>query len=249
MATVHLFLQGKGGVGKSFCFAMYAQYRLDGGGSLEGGTQPICIDTDPVNATISSYPAFQAHRIDILDQDRIDPLKFDQIIERIAGARSEDIILVDNGASSFIAFSEFLITNGVPQLLADMGHALYIHTVVTGGDAQGDTVHGFAALAKNFQDPARIIVWLNPYYGRIEREGKRFEDFKAFKDNAARVSGLIHIPDFKKDTFGVNLSQILKARQTFTEALAMPEYPLMTRQRIKMMRDQIYAQIATCPEL
>lgn len=249
MANVHFFLQGKGGVGKSFCFAMYAQYCLDRGMRQETGPRPICIDTDPVNATVSAYPAFQAHRVDILDQDRIDPLKFDQIIEKIADAGRNDTILVDNGASSFLAFSEFLVINGVPQLLSSMGHALYIHTVVTGGDAQGDTVHGFAALAKNFQEPASIIVWLNPYFGKIERDGKGFEDFKAYKDNASRVSSLIHIPDFKKDSFGINLAQILKARQTFTEALAMPEYPLMTRQRIKMMRDQIYAQIAICPEL
>lgn len=162
MAKVHLFLQGKGGVGKSFCASMLAQYLLD------KGKTPFCIDTDPINATFSSYPRFQAKRIEILKDNRIDPLEFDGIVEQIFSSGEQDSILVDNGASSFVAFSEFLLTNQVPKMLAAENHSITIHTIITGGDEQMDTVAGFSALATHFSDPVKIVVWLNPYYGPVE---------------------------------------------------------------------------------
>jgi CO dehydrogenase nickel-insertion accessory protein CooC1 len=46
MAKIHMVLQGKGGVGKSMIAAtVIAQYKAS------KGQQPLCIDTDPVNAT------------------------------------------------------------------------------------------------------------------------------------------------------------------------------------------------------
>jgi cellulose biosynthesis protein BcsQ len=46
---IHMVLQGKGGVGKSFVAALMAQYLQD------RGQDPVCIDTDPVNATFAGY--------------------------------------------------------------------------------------------------------------------------------------------------------------------------------------------------
>jgi CO dehydrogenase nickel-insertion accessory protein CooC1 len=51
MAKIHMVLQGKGGVGKSFIAAMLAQYKA------RKGQIPLCIDTDPVNATFHGYKA------------------------------------------------------------------------------------------------------------------------------------------------------------------------------------------------
>ena len=52
MHKVHITLQGKGGVGKSLVASLLAQHHL------ESGTPVVCIDTDPVNATLSGYRAF-----------------------------------------------------------------------------------------------------------------------------------------------------------------------------------------------
>ncbi|MBB4268183.1 CO dehydrogenase nickel-insertion accessory protein CooC1, partial [Roseospira visakhapatnamensis] len=45
MAAIHMTLQGKGGVGKSFIASLLAQH------FLARGQAPICLDTDPVNQT------------------------------------------------------------------------------------------------------------------------------------------------------------------------------------------------------
>ena len=53
MSTVHLILQGKGGVGKSFIAALLAQYLQ------EKGVAVRCFDADPVNSTLASFPALK----------------------------------------------------------------------------------------------------------------------------------------------------------------------------------------------
>ncbi len=236
MARIHFFLQGKGGVGKSFCASILAQYLLD------HDRTPTCIDTDPINATFSSYPRFHAKRVEILKDNRIDPLQFDSIIEQIYSTTEEDSVIVDNGASSFVAFSEFLITNKIPEMLTAEKHTILIHTIITGGDEQADTVAGFSALASHFSEPVKIVVWLNPYYGSVESE-KRFDDFKAYITHKERIASIIHLPDLPKDSFGINIAQMLKARLTFAESLAKGELPIMTRQRLKLIKDDIYNQI------
>ena len=158
MANIHLFLQRKDGVGKSFSASMLAQFFLDSGKNV------VCIDTDPVNATFSAYRRFQATHIDLMKLRRIDP-KFDEIIEKISEVEEDANVVIDNGASSFIAFSSFILENDVASLLSEMGNNLYVHTIITGGDSQDDTVHGFASLVSQFQTP--LIVWINlPKIGR-----------------------------------------------------------------------------------
>jgi hypothetical protein len=241
MAKIHMLLQGKGGVGKSFIAATLAQYKAS------KGQKPLCIDTDPVNASFEGYKALGVQRLQIMDGDEINPRRFDNLIELIA--TSKDDVVIDNGASSFVQLSHYLITNQVPALLADMGHALVVHTVITGGQALLDTVNGFSQLASQFPANAIFIVWLNPYWGPVEHEGKTFEQLKAYNTHKARVSAIVKIPTLKEETYGRDLSDMLKERLTFDEALAMPSLTIMTRQRLKIVKSQLFDQLDTAAVL
>jgi CobQ/CobB/MinD/ParA nucleotide binding domain len=241
MAKIHMLLQGKGGVGKSFIAATLAQYKAS------KGQKPLCIDTDPVNASFEGYKALGVQRLQIMDGDEINPRRFDNLIELIA--TSKDDVVIDNGASSFVQLSHYLITNQVPALLADMGHALVVHTVITGGQALLDTVNGFSQLASQFPANAIFIVWLNPYWGPVEHEGKAFEQLKAYNTHKARVSAIVKIPTLKEETYGRDLSDMLKERLTFDEALAMPSLTIMTRQRLKIVKSQLFDQLDTAAVL
>jgi hypothetical protein len=235
MAKVHIILQGKGGVGKSVSAAILAQY------STEKGNDPTCIDTDPVNATFHGYKALNVKRLQIMEADEINPRSFDTLVEMIAEAKGD--VIIDNGASSFVPLSHFLISNQVPALLADMGHELVVHTVVTGGQALLDTVSGFNQLVSQFPGEALFVVWLNPFWGPIEHEGKGFEQMKAYTTNKARVSALIQLPALKKETYGRDLGDMLQERLTFNEAIAQESLTIMTRQRLKIIKGQIYSQL------
>jgi hypothetical protein len=235
MAKIHMVLQGKGGVGKSFAAATLAQYKA----SQDRPT--LNIDTDPVNATFAGYQALKVRRLEIMEGDEINSRRFDHLVELIAPETND--VVIDNGAASFVPMAHYLISNQVPALLAEMGHQLVVHTVITGGQALLDTVSGFAQLASQFPEQAEFCVWLNPYWGPIEHDGRGFEAMKAYREHKARVSALITIPALKEETYGRDLSEMLQGRLTFDEALADETRTIMTRQRLKIVQAQLFGQL------
>jgi hypothetical protein len=235
MAKIHIILQGKGGVGKSFIASTLAQYKES------QAHKPLCIDTDPVNATFYGYKGLNVKQLKIMEADEINPRSFDALVEMIASAT--DDVIIDNGASSFVPLSHFLISNQVPALLTEMGHELVVHTVITGGQALIDTVSGFSQIVSQFPSEALFVVWLNPYWGPIEHDGKSFEQMKAYTVNKGRVSAIIQIPALKKETYGRDLSEMLQERLTFDEALALSSLTIMTRQRLKIIKGQLFGQL------
>jgi hypothetical protein len=235
MAKIHMLLQGKGGVGKSFAAATLAQYKMS------NGVVPLCIDTDPVNATFHGYKGLNVRRIELLDGDEINTRHFDALVELVASSTVD--VIIDNGASSFVPLSHYLISNQVPALLADIGHQLVVHTVVTGGQALLDTVSGFAQLVGQFPAECLFVVWLNPYWGLIAHEGKGFEQMKAYITNKERVSAIVQIPLLKGETYGRDLSDMLQERLTFDEAIALTSHTIMTRQRLMIVKRQLFGQL------
>ena len=73
--TVHLSLQGKGGVGKSLIASFIAQFYKT------QGVRAICVDTDPVNQTFSQYAALGARHLQLMDGNQIDRRRFDALVE------------------------------------------------------------------------------------------------------------------------------------------------------------------------
>jgi hypothetical protein len=235
MAKIHMILQGKGGVGKSFIASILAQYKAS------NGQNTLCIDTDPVNATFNGFKALNVKRLQIMDGDEINSRNFDSLVELIAP--STDDVIIDNGASSFVPLSHYLLSNQVPALLQEMGHEFVVHTVITGSQAMDDTINGFAQLITQFTSETTFVIWLNPYWGAIEHEGKSFEQMKVYTTNKGRVSAIVKIPDLKEETYGRDLSDMLQERLTFDEAIANPALTIMTRQRLKIVKTQLFDQL------
>ncbi len=61
--------------------------------------------------------------------------------------------------------------------------------------------------------------------------------------NKARVSAIVQIPNLKKETYGRDLSEMLQDRLTFDEALALGSLTIMTRQRLKIIKGQLFDQL------
>lgn len=235
-AEVHFTLQGKGGVGKSAISTWLAQFKQ------AGEESPRCVDTDPVNATLLGFEALDVHRLEIMAGDEIDSRSFDQLIELIA-AESRPVI-VDNGAATFVPLASYMLQNYVPELITgELNKRLVIHSVITGGQALQDTLYGFEQLVKQFPEAAEFIVWLNPYFGPVEKDGVPFEEMPEYVENRHRVRGIVYLPDLKKETFGHDIREMMQDRLTFEQAIAS-DRPLMVRQRLKMARDQVFQAIA-----
>ena len=235
MNQVHVTLQGKGGVGKSLVASLLAQYHRG------KGVPVIVVDTDPVNATLSGYEALGPRRLELLDGSRVDERRFDELMEALL---TEDAtFVVDNGAASFIPFSNYLIENRAAEMIAGADKQLVVHTVVTGGQALVDTLAGFDALAAQLPSDTQLVVWLNEYFGAITADGKSFEQMRAYQEHRHRVRGMVRIPRQTSDTFGKDVELMLDRRLTFDEVTQSPAFGLMAKQRLAMVRRAIDQQL------
>jgi hypothetical protein len=236
MKKLHMIIQGKGGVGKSLISSLLAQH------FAANGVSPICIDTDPVNATFAGYQAFDVKRIELMTGDDIDPRAFDEMIELVMAADDESVIVVDNGASSFVPLCSWMIENDATTFLREADIKLVLHSVITGGQAHGDTVLGFSNLLNHFDVP--LVVWLNEYYGKIEYNGRPFENSVIIQNNQERIHAFIRIAAVNPKTFGYDFANALCDKKTFEEAITDPSISIMARQRLKMMWRELNAQIS-----
>ncbi len=232
---VHFTLQGKGGVGKSLVSALIAQHRLANKVPL------ICIDTDPVNATFAGYEAFPVQRLELLNNSKVDSSKFDDLMTIIAENPDSEIV-IDNGASSFIPLSAYLIENEAIQVLHELGRQVVLHPVIVGAQGLQDTLTGFHSLVSQMPETAEIVVWLNQYFGDVETKGVRFEDMKLYQTFKERVHGIINIYQ-QSELFGKDLKSMLEERKTFTEAMASEEFNFMSKNRLKILQRSLFEQM------
>jgi hypothetical protein len=235
MANIHISIQGKGGIGKSFICFLSAQYRKSKGRPMR------LFDADPVNPTLASFKALEALPVELMHGDEIDTRRFDSIVEAVIGTEVD--ALIDVGTSSFVPMAHYLVSNHVPELLTDSGHRVILHTVIAGGPDCFETLEKFHQLVMQFPKETGFVVWLNPFDGPVEIDGKPFEQLKAYKENKARIDAIVDLPTFKQETFGKDVSDMLSQNLTFDEALASADFPVMVRHRLKSVRDQFYNEL------
>lgn len=230
----HFILQGKGGVGKSFVSAILAQYILDRAGAV------ALFDTDPVNDTLSQYQGLGARRVNILDHaNNIDARVFDGLMEDLLSSRS--VCVIDNGASTFVPLMAYMVENKAIELLQGADKEVLIHSVITGGQAFEDTLQGLSIMLKSQKAP--VVVWLNEFYGDVERDGRSFRESSLYKDHRQRIRGVVRIEKGNPDTFGKDMEMLGKNKLTFDEALNSPAFGIMPRQRLKMVREALFSQL------
>ncbi len=236
--SVHLSLQGKGGVGKSLVASILAQY-------LNGRARAIrCIDSDPVNKTFSQYKSLRCESLPLLREGGVDQRAFDGLMEDLL--TNDGIFVVDNGASTFIPLWNYILENNVHQLLRAAGKKLFVHTVITGGQALADTLNGFGQLAESTCG-RNVVVWVNEYFGRVERDGKQFLDMKVFEDNEEKVCGTVAITKRNHDTFGRDVEDMISQKLTFDEAIRDGHFTIMTKQRLRVVQRDLFEQLDRMP--
>lgn len=231
---IHLSLQGKGGVGKSLVASIVAQYYGYRGAEVQ------CIDTDPVNQTLSQYRALKTQHLKLLTNGNVDQRGFDQLMERLL--TEEGVFVVDSGASTFFPLWSYILENKVLELLLNAGRLLYVHTVITGGQALADTLKGFGSLAESTSQ-RNLIVWINEYFGRVEREGKQFVDMTVYKNNAEKIFGWVLLAKRHQDTFGRDFEELISQKLTMQEGIVEGSFSLMSKQRIQMIQREVFQQL------
>lgn len=238
MKTVHFVLMGKGGVGKSMVASLISQYL----GTLERNM--FNADTDPTNATFSHYKGLNVQHFNISDEKlKVDTRKFDALINRIA--EHDGDCVVDTGASSFLPLMHYLHENKMFELLESTGRRVVVHTPLVGGQAMDETVRGLQTILKFFNTP--VLIWVNEYFGPVQKDGVSFMETSLYKENKARLFGVMFLKELTSDTSGEDIRDMTRKYQTFEEALASPECFFANRHRLINVREAIFGQLANIP--
>lgn len=235
MNNVHLVLQGKGGIGKTFVSYLLAQYHMD------RGLPVCCIDTDPVNGSFSSFKALKAESIEVVQNQTIKQSRFDDLIERMV--TEDKHFVVDNGAASFVPLSSYIIENDVVNVLTEADRQVVVHIVIAGGIGLLNTLSDFNNFVTQLPKSAQIVIWLNEHLGDLDYEGKTFTEMKAYKNHKDRVSGIVHLPHRTSDTFGQDIGKMVAYRMTFDEALESSDFRLMSKQRLTIVKRDVFEQL------
>lgn len=156
----------------------------------------------------------------------IDEAQFDSLVEQIVTENKH--FVVDNGAASFVPMSNYIIQNDVVDVLSQADRQVMVHVVISGGLGLANTVSDFVQLAKQLPESAKIVVWLNEYFGKLQGKGKTFEEMKAYQANKDRVTGIVRLTRWPGSLFGQDISQMLDSRLTFEEALEHKDFRLMS---------------------
>lgn len=227
-------MMGKGGVGKSLISVILAQYLKERGNDLK------CADLDPTNASFNAYKALQAEHINIADSDfNVDPSQFDVLMEKILTAECDWVI--DTGAATFLPFMNYLIRNEVFSFLAEADRRIVIHTPLVGGPAMEETIRGLKTILELGTTP--VVVWENEFFGLVAMNGKSFIQTSGYEQFKSRVLGLVRLAKGDPKLDEKDMLTMNSRRLTWGEALADENFMLMQRQRLTVMRREIYKQL------
>src|SRR6266700_5783314 len=232
--SIHIVLQGKGGVGKSLISAILSQYLLSKGQDVRG------IDADPVNQTLSEYRGLAVSCLNLLKEGSVDQREFDLLMERFL--TESGTFVVDTGASTFIPLWHYILENHALDHLRQKGKRVFIHSVITGGQSLNDTLSGFEALAETTREK-NIVVWLNEYFGPVLQDGAGFADMAVCKRHANKLHGSVAIARRTADTFGRDMEEMISRKLTFDEAVKGSDFTIMTKQRLLVVQHDLFEQL------
>lgn len=238
---------------------------------------PVIIDIDPLNATLSDFKGLHTRRFNLFvptndpyDRYHLRQEVFDEMMDLIFNSPTD--VIVDVGSAGFAPFCHYVIENNALKHLIDdtrpYKHQAYIHSVIVGGDNFFSTLSGFGDLAQQIprlQNPAdasspsiKFMVWLNPYFGKVQAGGNTFEDTDIYREFKDRIAGIIRMPNTRRsELFDQAMSMCLENRWTFREfirtaanpAKGKPKISSMAVSRIVDTRDQFYSELDAMREI
>ncbi len=232
--SVHMTLCGKGGVGKSVIARLLTEYLT------EKGEAPLAFDADPVNASFAAVRAFDVEKVSLIDADQqINPGFFDQLILRIVDSNRS--VVLDTGAASYVPLFNYMRELDLAETLNENGFDLFFHVALAGGPALPFTVENLKEVCQNFGQDAGVMVWLNHYWEEIERNGKRFTEWPAYRQNAHCIRAVFEINRMASHTSGADFAALLRENKSFKEAVdSHSDFNILMRSRLLKVRRTMF---------
>jgi hypothetical protein len=105
-----------------------------------------------------------------------------------------------------------------------------------------DTLNGLERLAQTTSEK-NVVVWLNEYFGEVTKDGQPFDEFQAIEEYAPKLVGTVVIRERNPHTYGDDVRQMLERRLTFGEAIQSADFSLVSKQRLAIVRRELFEQL------
>jgi hypothetical protein len=164
------------------------------------------------------------------------------MINRIDGAGENDVVIVDVGGNIYISLTDYMSVNRAYEMIAARGVEILLHVPIVGGGDMFPTLKTLDEVVANTPFDVKIAVWINQKNGRVEHDGKTFEESERAGRYAERIRCVTTIPLWRPD-MQVNVAAMLEAAVTFEKAVDMGMFDLMSRQRLTMAKRYLYDEM------
>ena len=229
--SVHIVLQEKGGIGKSFVANMLLQYLKS------KGSEVIGIDTDPSNASLAAYKSLDVQQLEIMDGKRINIKRFDDLMNLIH--TTENDYVIDIGSSNFIGYNEYISTQGIYSIIESMGVKVFLHIIVVGAEARDQTLLGLKKIVAQDVPDKSVVIWENEHFGKLD-ETKSILNTPFIKGLADKIFGGIVLEKSNNDLHGNDILRMQKKHYTFDDAKASDSFDFMEIMRLEGYRTALW---------
>jgi len=234
--TIHVTLQGKGGVGKSYLSALLMQYIEDKNGNVIG------IDTDPSNRTLADIKSLDVMSLELMQDNQISVSKFDDLIMYLLELKDKDVVM-DVGATTFLPLVNYLLESDIINLILSNQYNIILHIPVVGGEAMSHTLNGLKQLIGAFKDSCTYIVWANEHFGKLtDKDGKSFEEMEAYTKNKKHIHGLVYLPK-NPELIALAIEKMKKSKATFDDVLHLDTFNILDKSRIGLVKKDIWSKL------
>lgn len=229
--NVHIVLQEKGGIGKSFVANMLLQYLTAQGKPVTG------LDTDPSNATLACYESLNVRQLHIMEGNRINIKLFDELIMLIHST-DEDYV-IDIGSSNFIGFNEYALSQNIYSLIESLGAKVFLHIIVVGGEAKGQTLVGLNKIVSNDVPNDSVIIWENEHFGKIDNNIRVLESV-GVKEISEKIHGGVILEQVNNDLEGDDLRIMQERHYTFADVKKADNFNFVEKMRLDFFRKKLW---------
>ncbi len=216
---VHLVLNGKGGVGKSFFATNFVQYLKD------RQVPHTVIDTDNENSTLKRFhPEAQFIRIE-------NAREIDQLFSALDQA---SLVVADCRAASTDIFLRYFQAVELFEALEDWNASL---TIISPVNHEPDSVEQVRLVSDRLRDQCRYLVVQN------QAHSERFDIYQDSRTRA-RVLGELGGQEMIMPRLADWLVTALNRHNlTITPALTSPAIAVLDRQRLKVWQREFYREL------
>lgn len=236
--TTHIFLQDKGGIGKTLTASMFMQYVLAQGIAIDA------VDADPQAPKLSRIKALNVPLLPLIGHGEIQQSSFDKAFSNIV--QSECATLVDAGSAAFLPLLKYMNDNMLYNMLKTFKKQLYYHVVVISGPEKNKTAEGAKQLLEKTKGTGtKVVIWQNEKEGIPTFDGKNIDQTDWYKNHADQIAGVVKIFDHNNSGFTTDFLSMMEEELTYKEIMdgKSPNFDFMRKNRIHIIFTEVYAEL------